>query len=71
MKAIDTKTGKEVKAGDTVTDFRGDKATFVRCVRAPEPGKTGKVAVMRKNGTDDQAWENEYYMSVYGLKVLP
>jgi hypothetical protein len=56
--------GHLVKPGDTVTDFRGDTATFVRATRAQGGGKTGKVLTRDANGH-----ERELYDRVYNLTV--
>ncbi len=71
MKTIDSRlprlvtrnltTGKEVKKGDWVKDFRGDTATFQRAVRGNSPGRDGKVLV------DD--CQQEFYARIYGLSV--
>lgn len=63
LKAFD-KEGNEIKRGDEITDFRGDRATFVMATR--ESGsRSGKVVVKwDKNGQ-----QYEYYDSVFDLKV--
>lgn len=64
MKLIYENTGKEVKKGDVLTDFRGDKA-IADYWREPVHG-SGKITV--KNNPDDTASSGEYYVSVFGLK---
>lgn len=56
---VTDETGKEVKEGDTVTSFRGEKETFKYVTRGPLPGKSAKVL------TD----QGEFYANVFGLKV--
>jgi hypothetical protein len=55
--------GTEVLPGDVITDFRGDKATFVSATRAPDGHHTGKIVFAR----DD--YESECYMTVFDLEV--
>ena len=61
--AIDS-NGKRVKRGQTVTDFRGDTATFQSATRASSLGKSGKVVV----STGDIS--SEYYDKVFDLTVI-
>ena len=63
MIVVDRKTKKEVKVGDIVTDFRGEKRK-VQCL-SPE---ALKVTVARPNDTRQFACQ-EYYLSVFGLEV--
>jgi hypothetical protein len=60
LRAYRASDGTEVRPGDTVTDFRGDRAVFERATRAPDGHRTGKVCT-----TDG----GEVYMSVYSLVV--
>lgn len=53
------KDGREVRPGDTVTNFRGAAGTFERATRAPDAGRTGKVMVSG----------GETYMTVWDLEV--
>jgi hypothetical protein len=53
------KDGREVRPGDTVTDFRGDTGTFQYATRAPGGHRTGKVMVSG----------GETYMTVWDLVV--
>lgn len=64
MKAINAKTGAEVRKGDTVTDFRGETATFVSATRTPVPGKSGKVLV------DMGGMQREFYEGVFDLRIV-
>jgi hypothetical protein len=64
LQAYNLKTGKVVKPGSTVTDFRGDKVKFLYATRANETGRDGKVLV--KDWGD---FGHEYYARVYGLGV--
>lgn len=64
------KDGNEVKVGDTVTSFRGEKATLTHLTRANEFVKggrrSGKVAV---RWNPDDLFTREYYDNVFGLTV--
>src|ERR1044072_1896475 len=60
MFTVKTKDGTPVNPGDEITDFRGDKWTFGQITRAPEPGKSAKIAV------NDQC---EFYATVFDLVV--
>lgn len=53
--------GLAVHPGDTVTDFRGDTATFRMVSRGPLPGKSAKVVTDERFG--------EQYAGVYDLTV--
>jgi len=57
-KLMDTKTGKEVKIGDTVTDFRGD--TGILTDVSPLTGMQGHIYM---DGC-------RYYPSVIGCKFV-
>lgn len=69
MKAIDLKTGKEVKIGDIVKDSDGEEATLVALCRVNEMyyggRRSGKVAVR----WPDSRYSMEYYDSVFDLRV--
>jgi hypothetical protein len=43
-KVVD-KNGNEIKEGDEITDFRGDKATFLEITKVPGGASTGKIYV--------------------------
>lgn len=67
LKAFD-KEGNEVKWGYEVTDFRGDRATFIMATR--ESGsRSGKVVVEWSNHTDNIPVKREYYSTVFDLTV--
>jgi len=63
--AIHRLTGRVVRSGETVRDFRGDEWTFLHPSRANEPGRDGKVVV--RDPTAD--WEQEFYARVFDLVV--
>lgn len=63
---IDEKTGVEVKSGETVTDFRGDKATLLYATRARSAYKSGLVCVKWQ----EKNFSCEYYDKVFDLKVV-
>jgi hypothetical protein len=67
--AIDS-NGKRVKRGQTVTDFRGDTATFQSATRASSLGKSGKVVVKWHATPGDDDTASEYYDKVFGLTVI-
>ncbi len=60
LKVFDEKTGKEIKKGDEITDFRGEKHFFKRADRARTENKSGKICT---------ADNREYYDKVFGLIV--
>lgn len=64
LKVYDKKTGEEVKPGDTLTDFRGDKAVFLCATRERIEGKSGKVYVELHDGS-----RREFYDKVYNVIV--
>jgi hypothetical protein len=59
FRVVDQGTGKEVFPGDTVTNFRGERATFEGVERGKQPGKSAKVRTDR----------GVHYEGVYGLDV--
>lgn len=65
MYEVTDSKGNIIKQGDTVTDFRGDTATFVAVSRGVEYNGTAKVIV--KWGEDEGS--REYYERVFGLTV--
>lgn len=60
LRAYDETTGKEIKQGDTITDFRGDKHVFKMATRARNDYKSGKVCT---------ADNHEYYDRVFNIIV--
>lgn len=60
LKAYDETTGKEIKKGEVITDFRGDKHVFVMATRARSDHKSGLVCT-----TDNR----EYYDRVFHIIV--
>jgi hypothetical protein len=65
-KLIYEATGKEVKEGDILTDFRGDKAVFDSFTEPHKPSSTGKVYTQREG----LLYKSESYPSVFGLKII-
>lgn len=59
-------TGVEVKKGDILTDFRGERNDVAHYWREPDHG-VGKISV-RPVGKDDVRYSSEYYVTVYGLE---
>lgn len=60
LKAYDEKTGKEIKKGDVITDFRGDESVFEMATRARTEYKSGKICT---------ADNYEYYDRVFDIIV--
>ena len=56
--------GIVVRAGETVTDFRGETWEFLYGSAARVPGKTGKVIV-----ADSTGHQREFYDTVFDLQV--
>ncbi len=63
MKLVYKETGEEVKKGDILTDFRGEKA-IAHYWREPDHG-IGKITVEESH---DDIMLREYYVSVFGLE---
>ncbi len=63
MIVVDSKTKEEIKKGDIVTSFRGEKKE----VRYLSP-EANRVTVGTP-GDSDQFNCQEYYLSVFGLEV--
>ena len=53
----------EIRVGDTITDFRGERTTFRGITRVPGDGTATNGKIL----TDD----GEYYPSVFDLTVKP
>jgi hypothetical protein len=65
MNLVDTKTGNKLKAGDTVTTFRGEKMTLVS-FRAPHKvSSSGRVCLK-----DDKGRQHEYFPGVIKAKIV-
>jgi hypothetical protein len=67
-KLID-KDGNEIPPNTEVTDFRGEKMTFLYISRESEPGglSTGKITV----DTENRTFKREFYPYVFGCKIVP
>ncbi|MBS6464936.1 MAG: hypothetical protein KH436_08415 [Firmicutes bacterium] len=65
LKAYHKETGKEIKKGDIIKDFRNDENIFIMATRATKPGKAGKVLVKSTEGS----YEAEYYATVFNLII--
>lgn len=65
LRILDT-AGVEMRPGQTVMDFRGERAKIVMATRARSATKSGKVVVTWV-GEDAQ---REYYDSVFNLRVI-
>lgn len=59
LKAYDEITGKEIKKGDTIINFRGDKSTFIMPTRERTEYRSGKVVTT----------DGEYYDGVFNIIV--
>lgn len=66
MKLVYKGTDKEVKKGDILTDFRGDKA-IADYWREPTHG-VGKICV--KDIDNPNSFSMEYYVSVFNLEWI-
>jgi hypothetical protein len=65
-KLINETTGQEVKEGDTVTTFRGEKGILQSFREPHKPSSTGKVYV-KFEGAE---WSREFYPSVIDCKIV-
>ena len=63
-RVIDQTTKKEVKIGDEVTDFRGDKAILCGFTIPQSLGSSGRVTV--QNGFV----QRQYFPNVYNLVIV-
>jgi len=61
-----TKEGVVVEPGDIVTDFRGDKAKFVRV----DPNGRNRVQVVKVDADLDSFSAREYFPSVFDLRIV-
>lgn len=66
MKLVYEGTNAPVQDGDTLTDFRGEEATFVGWYPPRHPGSTGRVEVR----VGDSPYTSLYYPSVFGVKIV-
>ena len=64
MKLIDQDTRKEIKPGDVVTDFRGDKATLVSFTAPHKPSSTGRVCLL------EEGQQREYFPGVINAEIV-
>lgn len=64
MKLVHKDTGVEVEVGETVTDFRGDKAIVTGMEKPRHSASTGRVYVRPL----DAEWTQGYYPSVFDLE---
>lgn len=67
-KVVD-ESGKEIKTGDEIADFRGEKWIFDCISKAPGGGSTGKISVKHPNGGRDD-WGREFYPSVFDFEIV-
>jgi hypothetical protein len=67
-KLIDNDTGKEIKKGDTVTDFRGDKWIVQGWIEPLHSGSTGRV-YLKMIGPGGN-WEQEFFPSVVNAQIV-
>lgn len=65
---VNTKTDKVVADGDRITSFRGEEYFYRYISRAPSQGKEGKITVSTQK-TGASLGDQEYYPSVFGLKI--
>ena len=65
MKLIN-KAGKEIKEGDVLTSFSGEKARFISGTPPHKPGSSGRVYVEEIEMTGKG--RREYFPTVYALE---
>lgn len=65
MKLVYVESGIEVKVGDKVTDFRGDKAIVTGWREPQTSNSTGRIYV------DFDKVCSEFYPSVFNCKFVP
>lgn len=61
---IDMRTGRVIRVGDDVADFRGELARVTGWDSPRHPGSSGRVTVRTDDGP-----EREYYPSVFNLRI--
>lgn len=61
-----TPTGEEIKPGDVILDFRGDKWRYIGITRLPTGASTGRVYVEDFNFAN---MKSEFYPSVFDLSI--
>jgi len=66
MKLINSTTKKEIKVGDEVTTFRGEKAVLRGSEEPKHPASSGRVYV-RFDGHD---YDMSYFPSVIGAEFV-
>lgn len=67
MRLVEKETGREIKVGDVVTSFRGEKYT-VKYFREPHKASScGKISVRRDNGEE---YDSEFYVTAFGLEWI-
>lgn len=65
---VTDKAGNEIRKGDTITDFRGDTATFDLVTRGTEYNGTAKIGYTQPRD-GKPSWSGESYARVWGLTV--
>lgn len=63
---INETTGQEVKEGDTVTTFRGEKGILSGFREPHKPSSTGRVYVE----FEGQSYTSEFFPSVIDCKIV-
>ena len=64
---IDSATGKTLKVGDTLTDFRGEKSVLTGMTPPHKPSSTGRVFVAEDWG-DGKKHEGSYFPGVFNAE---
>lgn len=67
LKLVHKKTGKPVKEGQVIADFRGDEAVFLHGTEPSHPGSTGR-AYVRPVDSDPESSGFGFYPSVFDLE---
>jgi len=53
---------RPLKAGDTIIDFKGRSWIYLKTLRRPEPGLSGKILV---HDPEDREWTMTFYDLVF------
>lgn len=65
-KVVNLKTNEEVSKGDSLVNFRGEKATFVSFTPPNSFGSTGRIYATHQSVTHPQP----YYPSVFDCTIV-
>ena len=72
LKAFKADTGEEVKIGDMIIDFRGEKATLTAITRINElyygGCRSGKICAVWENGHEREVYDKVFNLIVKGVE---